>query len=169
MQSSYFAVGEIESQGGKQLTRGFTIHSRPKSSIKWHPKMWLWEFRTCHPKIYHFAISIILWCGLLKDSKCRWGFPQSPLIFQKVDSPKGTQLSSVAFPEFHQLGKIKILSQERSLEVDTTHRHTLPQTIITPIYSSKGPFIFYPNHLLSHKRPTSLSPFPVKMVFHPEF
>ena len=48
-------------------------------------------------------------------------------------------------------------------EESTSGHHTqttLSQTIIPPIYSSKGPFIFPKSHLISPKRPTCLLPFP---------
>lgn len=36
-----------------------------------HSKIWLWEFRTHHLKIYYFVILIILTCRQLKKSKNR--------------------------------------------------------------------------------------------------
>ena len=61
------------------------------------------------------------------------------------------------------------MSEERRLEVHITPRHTLTPTIIPPICSSKGPFIFPKNHLLSPKLSISPCPFPVKLVSKPEF
>lgn len=39
------------------------------------------------------------------------------------------------------------------VEVDTTHRQTLSQIIMSPINSSKGSLISPKNHLLAPKRP----------------
>lgn len=53
--------------------------------------------------------------------------------------------------------------------MNTTLEHTLSQTTIPHIYSSKGPVVLPKNHVLSPKRPTSLSPFPIMIAFKPEF
>lgn len=61
--------------------------------------------------------------------------------------------------------KNSFLSQERKLEVDTTPRQTLSQTLTPPISSSKDPVILPKNqglHLL-------LPPFFIKIVFTSEF
>lgn len=63
--------------------------------------------------------------------------------------------------EFHQPEKTD--SQERRLEVDTTSRQTLSQTIISSIHSSKSPFIFLKNHFSPLRDLQSLSPFLIKI------
>lgn len=109
-------------------------------------------------------------------SICIWKTPNSGRSFLwtlciclKTDPLKELSCHKSPFWEFHQPGKIDS-SQERRLNVGTTARQTLSQTIILPIYYSEYPFIFpKKNLLLSSKMPHLLFPFPMKIVYNPEF
>ena len=108
-------------------------------------------------KICHFGILIILSCRQLKTSKCRESLSLNSPYLPKDKSSRKNSSCLKSSPE-------SFINQERlishQLEVDTTPRQTLSQTIVSLIYSSMGPFNFPKNHFLSLKRPTSLLLFP---------
>ena len=68
------------------------------------------------------------------------GFLWTALICLKTYPPKETQLSQIPSPRVSSAKKDRLLSQETRLDIDTTARQTLSQTVIPPIYSSKTPF-----------------------------
>lgn len=120
--------------------------------------------RIHHPKTCHFGIQIILSCRHLKRQLIHRAAPSKLLSSAqrgKLKKELSWGVPSSLPQEFHQPGKTDS-SQERRLEVDTTVRQTLSQTIIPPTYSFKGSFIYLKNHLLFSKGPTSSSPFPYK-------
>lgn len=128
----------------------------------------LWRSsRTCHPKVGHFDMLIIFRCTYLKIANAG-RFLWTTLICLKRDSPKEAPLSLVPSPGISSTREDWLLSQER-IELNTTPRHTLSQTITSPIYSTKGSFIFPKNNFLSSERPTFYSTFPIKMAFKSEF
>ena len=76
-----------------------------------------------------------------------------PYMFKGTSSKR----NSVLLRSFINQGRLTLVTGER-LEVNPTPRQTLSQTVISPIYSSKCPFILPENHLLSPMWPTFLLP-----------
>ena len=93
-------------------------------------------------------------------------FSELPLSAKRAILQKEINCHKSTPPAFHPSGKID-LSQERRLEINTTPRETLLQTVKNPIYSSKGPFIFPKNHLLNPTLPASHSLSPIRMAYKP--
>ena len=98
-----------------------------------------------------FGILIILNHRHLKYSKCEERLSLNSLYLPKNRTSKRNSIVTNAL--------LEVLSQERRLDVDTTLRHTLSQTVITPVFSSRGPFTFPKNHFVSPKRPMFPLPF----------
>ena len=101
------------------------------------PNMLLWYVDYC------WAV------GPWKTANTGRGF-ELPLPIWRQILHKGLSCHRFLNLEFQQPGKIASI-QKRRLAVNTTSRQTLSQTIIFPIYSSKGPLIFPKNHLLDPK------------------
>ena len=127
--------------------------------------------RIHHPKTCHFGIQIILSCRHLKRQLIHRAAPSKLLSSAqrgKLKKELSWGVPSSLPQKFHQPGKTDS-SQERRLEVDTTVRQTLSQTIIPPIYSYKSPFSLPKSNFSPLRDQYPLSPFPVKMIFKPEF
>lgn len=67
--------------------------------------------------------------------------------------------------KFHQQGKIAFIPGEET----TTLTQALSKITITLIHLSKDPFIFLKNNLLPPTLSISISSFPIKIAFNPEF
>lgn len=98
-------------------------------------------------------------CSHLETANAGKGFLWTTLIFLNTNSPKGIQLPLILSGEFLNQGRLTFVTREDPEVTWLYTRKTLSQTIIPIICSSKGPFIFPKNSLLSPKRtvPTSLS------------
>lgn len=122
------------------------------------------ECRTCHPKICHFGIVIILSWGHWKNSRCRERFFPHSSFWLKTDLPKGTQLSSIRLTRFPSARKGWLVTVE---EARCRHHNqkTWSQTMISPISSCKVPFIFQKIIYSSLRGLHSSSPSPVKTVY----
>lgn len=113
----------------------------------------------CHSKLCLFSIRIISGWGYLK----RKGLSLNSLYLHEDRSSKKDSITINSIQGVHH--QKKNYSYHRRLEVDTTPRQALLQTIISPIYSPKGPFISPIDHYcpLSDLHPLSLSP--IKTVY----
>lgn len=107
------------------------------------------------PGTYKYAtlvsILIILRYKHLKNSKDKEKFSLTPLIYLKTNSE--TRLLYIFSTGVSSMGKDWLIVEE-----ETRRQHQTSQTIVLPVHSSMGPFIFPPHHLLSPKRPTSPLP-----------
>lgn len=101
---------------------------------------------------------IILSYGNLKNSKCRKRFSLNPLSLPKDrSSRRNLVIKNRLFQGVSSTREFWLLLQERRGEVDMTPGQTVSQIIPSHICSSKDPFIFPKNHLLSPKRHKSHS------------
>lgn len=96
-----------------------------------------WEFRTCHLKIGCFGMLNILSYRHLERLSLN-----SLSLSLNTDPPKGTKLPQIP-PGVSPTEKWFITGEETRSQ---NHTQTLSQTIIALICSSKGLFIFPPNH-----------------------
>lgn len=96
---------------------------------------------------------IILSYGNLKNSKCRKRFSLNPLSLPKDRSSRRNLVIKNRFPRsFINQGVLTLIAGE-----ERTSGQTVSQIIPSHICSSKDPFIFPKNHLLSPKRHKSHS------------
>lgn len=100
--------------------------------------------RIHHPKICHFGIQIILSCRHLKRQLIHRAAPFE-LLWSAQTGKLKKELSwgvpSSLLQNFINQGKLT-LTQKRRLEVDTTVRQTLSQTVTPPISSYKSHSLF---------------------------
>ena len=136
----------------------------------------------CHPKISHFGILILLSCRHLENSKCG---ERLSLNFSYLPKGRYSKRNSIVINPFPGSFNNWILLQKRHHTktnfVTNYYTHinisyindnmSFFQGIIhlSSCHSFKGSFIYLKNHLLSSKGPKSPAPFPIKMVFNPEF
>ena len=115
--------------------------------------------RVYHCKICHVGILIILISRPLKNSKCREKLSLNSHYLPKDRlSKRNTIVINLILDILP--SRENWLLQGKRLEIHVMLRHTLSQAIMPLICSSKGPFIFPKNHLLSPKKPASSLPFP---------
>lgn len=108
----------------------------------------------------HVSVWISLSCRPLKNSKYKESFSLNFLYLPNDRASKRTSVVVDPVPgSFINQGRWTLTTGEET-------RKTLSQTIIPPVYSAKGPFVFPENHLLSPKRPVPFLPFFVKIVFN---
>ena len=87
---------------------------------------------------------IILSCRYLKSGTCRKGLSLNIPYLPKDRSPKKNSVVINGLLRVSSTRKDCLLLQERRLEVNTTSRQTLSQTIIPPTYSSTKPIHLTP-------------------------
>ena len=124
------------------------------------------EFRTCHLKIYHFGILIILSCRHWKNSKYKEGLSLNSPYLPEDGTSKGNSTVIDPLPRsFINQGKLTVITENTRSQY---HPQTLSPTILPPIYSSKNlsflKIIYSPIRGLHF-----YSPFPIRMVIKPEF
>lgn len=90
-------------------------------------------------------------------------FSEFPSLLKNRCSKKKNSIVINPLPEnlIHQ-GRLTLIRGE---EKSVSYLNRLSHIIISPIYSSKGPFIFPKNHLLCHKWPFLPSLSPIKMAY----
>lgn len=102
------------------------------------------EFRTCYPKICHFAVSSILSWRHFKNIKCSDRLSLTLPIYLKTDHPKGTQLLSMPSHQFQQPGKTDSYRGEET----KSQQHTQTNSVTN-------------YYLLSRQWPETSLPFPL--------
>lgn len=116
--------------------------------------------RSCYAKYAAFKYWLLWATGTWKPANARRDVLWTSLTCLKFLQKELTCYQSP--PGVSPTGKIVELSQARRLDVSTTPRHTLAETVTSPVYSSRGSFTLPKSHLLSRNSnpPTCLPTLP---------
>ena len=146
-------------------TGGFFSLSSLEGSRKGHPITGLWELRVTsapNPLLWYADHAELQAPEQVESEAFSELLPaaQRQPLQQKFSCPKSPPQSVI------NQGRLTLTTGERTRHWYHINCHKLS---LSPRSSSKGPFTFLKNHLLSSKRPMCPSSFPMKMVFKPEF
>ena len=119
----------------------------------------------CHPKISHFGILILLSCRHLESSKCG---ERLSLNFSYLPKGRYSRMNSIVinpFPgSFNNQGRLNFVTEEASHQDKLCHKLSYLPPILSRDHSSILKIIY---SSLRDLHPPA--PFPIKMVFNPEF